>query len=139
MRQPASTIGGGDAARRRAAVRRPRTRARAAADEVGAGGEPGDEAVDGVHGELVLDQLDDEGERGAGVAGVAVGGLALGLVGERGLVAVVPVGDHDRLLGHRGGDGGAACRVVDAPDGVAHAVLVDDVGQRRVARPAGGR
>ena len=39
--------------------------------EVGALGEPGEQAVDAVDGELVLDQLDDVGERGAGVAGRA--------------------------------------------------------------------
>ena len=102
-------------------------------------GQAGEQAVDRVHGELVLDQLHEVGEGGAGGAGVAVGGLPLRLVGERGLVAVVAVGDDHGLLGHRRGDRGDSRRVVDPPHGVAHAVLVDDVGQRRVVHRAGGR
>ena len=87
------------------------------------------------HGQLVLDQLDDVAPCvGAGLAGVAVGAaLALAAVGERGLVAVVAVGDHDRLArrprrrwrAHSSGS-------VDDPDRVAHAVVVGR--RRRAAR-----
>ena len=94
----------------RAAAPRPRTTGRGRPTRSRSVGRPGEQPVDGVHGELVLDQLDEVGERGAGVAGVAVGRLPLGLVGERGLVAVVAVGDHHGLLGDRRGDGGARWR-----------------------------
>ena len=64
--------------------------------------------------------------------GVAVGRLPLALVGEGRLVAVVAVGHDDRLLADGGRDGRADRGVVDAPHGVPHAVLVDDVRERRL-------
>ena len=60
-------------------------------------GRPDEQAVDGQHGELVLDQLDDERQHARRSRRSAAGrGASLVAVGERGLVAVVAVGDHDR-------------------------------------------
>ncbi len=66
-------------------------------------------------------------------------GPALGLVGERGLVAVMAVGDH-----HRGGLDGARDLLddvgrVEHPQGVDHPVVVDGLGMRRAIGLVGGR
>ena len=68
VRHPASTIAVGDGpiGGRRPDVLEPRVPARPTRSR--SVGQAGEQPVDGVHGELVLDQLDDVGERGAGGA-----------------------------------------------------------------------
>ena len=67
-------------------------------DQVDAGGQCGDEPVDGAHVELLSCELDDVGhQQSCGPAWSA----DLVAVGERGLEAVVAVGDHDRVRARR--------------------------------------
>ena len=101
-------------------------------DEVGAVREPGDQTVDRVNGELVLDELHEEGQGGARLAGVTLRRFPFGLVGEGRLVAVVAVGDQHGVVRDGRGDGRTGGGIVDPPDGVADAILVDDGGERRL-------
>ena len=64
--------------------------------EVGAGRQAAHEAMDRADGQLVVDQLDHEHHRGVGRPPWALVGPSLVPVGERGLVAVVAIGDHHR-------------------------------------------
>ena len=109
-------------------------------------GEARQQAVDRPDAELLVDQLDHEAHDGLGPAGGAVGrvGPALVAVGERGLVAVVAVGDDDRLGADGGGDGLDPGRVGDAPHRVHHALGLE-VGEgavvalEQLGEPGGGR
>ena len=86
--------------------------------------------------QLVLDQLDHEAQRQVGRGARAVDDPALVPVLQGRLVAVVPVGDHDRLVEHEGGDAPVAVRVPAGPDGVGHPV---GVGPLVVGRGIGGQ
>ena len=100
--------------------------------EVEAVGEVGEEAVDGPHGELVVDELHHVDDHQIGTAARALGLATLVAVGERGLVAVVAVGDDHRRRRDGGRDGGDAVGVGDAPQRVLDPVVVGPVGVGRL-------
>ena len=101
----------------------------AGGDEIEVGRQARDRAVDGADGELILGQLHDEGQDEIVRAGrTPVGGPAFGLIRQCRLVAVMPVGDDHRRLGHGGGDGVDGVAVIEHPELVAHAVVVVGVG-----------
>ena len=106
--------------------------------QVEAFGQSGQPAVDGPHLELVGAQLDQQGHHPfvAGSVGV-IGGLVPVVQG--GLVAVVTVGDDHRGLLHRLLHRADGRGVVDHPELVADAVVVDShrVGRGR-AQEGGG-
>ena len=98
--------------------------------EVGAGGQTAHQAMDRADRQLVVDQLDHEHHRGVGRAAGALVGPTLVPVGERGLVAVVAVGDHHRRRADRRADRLDLVGFVDPPDRVLDAVVVGPARER---------
>ena len=96
--------------------------------EVHVVGQPWQQSVDGAHRQLVVDELHDVGERCRRVANRAAGRLALAAVRERGLVAVVAVGDDQRLLGDGGRDRIESRGLAHDPERVPHAFGVGELG-----------
>ena len=91
--------------------------------------------MDGADRQLPFGQLDDEGHDEVVAARRAVRfGPPFGLVGESGLVAVVPVGDHHGSGLHGAHDLFDHRRGVDDPELVQDPVVVDGL---RVGRAVG--
>lgn len=95
---------------------------------LGTVGEPGEQPVDRLHRELVLDQLDDVAEGAVRLGPGPVAHAALVAVLQGGLVAVVAVGDDDRLVEHGGGDPAVDVAVGTRPHGVRDAVGIGPLG-----------